>query len=106
MKTLCDHLRADEHVCFVGSELHKQLFVAVFLFCGVFVHAQCANSWKKSVERSFYMLCPKSFELKRFDALTVGTLFGGRHFKETHVAREEIGREMKGERQIAVGAFE
>ena len=50
METFGDHLGADEDVGFMGAELFEEGFVAVFLFCRVFVHPEGPDFGKHSVE--------------------------------------------------------
>lgn len=72
MKSLCDHLRADEDVGFVSAELFEEVFMAIFLRGGVAVHPESADFREDGVERALDVLGAKAFELEGFRGLALG----------------------------------
>lgn len=96
MKSLGNHLRADQDICFMGAELFEKIFVAIFLLCGVSVHAQCSDLRKDCMERALYMLCAESFEFERFGTLALRANSGRILRKIAKVALQEMACAMVG----------
>ena len=90
MKTLHDHLGADQDVSFARTKLLEEGFMGVFLFGSIAVDAKSADLGIDGLKSAFDMFCSEAFIFEVFCMITGGAGSWRERFVRAAMAREDI----------------